>query len=579
MPNPEQIQHTPRLSRNQEHTDIEKKIIPSEEWAWMLGVIAGKGHVSSGGYIKFFNPSRELLEAVKSRGETLFNTNSQLKIFSEPYRNPALIFNNRSLSRELGIFTRDRWVETIMTKHSWILQNERYIWKLLEGIFETKGLFRRASNKYEEIYINIIFPNVGNFLAELLVKVGVENPKIIPRRKGNGIHVIKITAPKDIKLFSENVHSVIPKKEERLTFFRESMQTKRVVNKPSTEDDVIKEWIRVKAILITPTPYSISRLRKLGLTLYSVNVYTRLFGIHRGKRSFNVVREALERIIIEKGISADLDESNIKVARELFEASRNKREPRRTHQNYHTDEDVIQEWIRVRSLLRYVPNSMDFIQLRKQKQTKYSHALYSLRFGDNDFTTARDTLEKIAREREEEALPYKNQNKFSEDDLINEWYRITEILGHIPNYTDIRRLLKTGTTKYSATVYVKRFGDGSFVKAKENLDKLAFGKETNNLLEQYEYTSGKQIKFVPKIHRPSEKEDKRRLNQITGYTHQVSTPQVLYGHDGESIIFPSLKIEDIRSGQRYTIDPVTKLIVLKEPDKNKPTSQEIQLFP
>jgi len=294
----------------------------------------------------------------------------------------------------------------------------------------------------------------------------------------------------------------------------------------------------------------------------------------------------LSKILESQSEGFEFDENEIKYARTIFEANKPKKRPHIPAKG-HSNDDVILEWIRLITELGHTPNYHEIRELRKQRKTKYSPIVYIGRFGVTDqgtsFIVARNTLTRIILEQTgigSQALPSKRgrQRKFSDEEVVLEWIRIKNALGHSPSYEEIYKLHKQGLTRMSYPIYRNRFGkERSWASAKENLDKVAFSKETNNLLEQYEYTSGKQIRFVPKIHRSTE-EAKRRLNQITGYTEQVSIPQVLYGHGGESIIFPPAKIED-RSAQRYTVDPVTKLIVLKKPEEDKSSSQETKIFP
>lgn len=117
------------------------------------------------------------------------------------------------------------------------------------------------------------------------------------------------------------------------------------------------------------------------------------------------------------------------------------------------------------------------------------------------------------------------------------------------------------------------------MKARETLERIIFNEDVNDHLKKYENASGRQIKFMAKVHRLPEEEQKRRLDEIIVGGKQSSELQVLFGPDGESTIFPPAKIKDISSPQRYTVDPITKVIELKEPEVQKSISKETQIFP
>lgn len=56
--------------------------------------------------------------------------------------------------------------------------------------------------------------------------------------------------------------------------------------------------------------------------------------------------------------------------------------------------------------------------------------------------------------------------------LFAEWLRITQSLQRYPTSFDIKKLREQDKTKFSKTMYNREFGDGSFSRAKEKLDRL-----------------------------------------------------------------------------------------------------------
>lgn len=129
--------------------------------------------------------------------------------------------------------------------------------------------------------------------------------------------------------------------------------------------------------------------------------------------------------------------------------------------------------------------------------------------------------------KKEEGLEYyrTRQNRqglkrISDDELINEYAKVRKILDHPPSYLEMLKLHKEGITRFNMSTYSERFGDESFVKAREYLEgillKKAAGKDINELLRSYEYATGIQIRYVPKVHHDWQKEEtaKQRLEEL-----------------------------------------------------------------
>lgn len=420
--------HLKRAGLNLERRQIIKPegleiITPSTEWAWMMGVIAGGGHINNNGQIGFNDPNPELREAIKSRGEKLFNTNAHLRTYEDPKASPHMVFNNRRIVSELGNFTRDQYVTTVSEKHGWVLGNNRYIWSFLEGIFETRGTWRREnkSSKSMGIVISAARRNEVNFLAELLVRVGINNPRVRTNTHyRQGVSGLGISSLKDIKLFSENIHSVIPEKEEHLHFYRElDPMTKKF--RKFTREEKIREWAWMTAILgRTPTSAEITQLKKFGIAKCWPKAFVDTFGMDDGGENFGNAKSTLENLVRSRQGFFSFDANEIQQARAEYE--------RRRHQ---------------------------------------------------------------------ERKPRRRSKRIPDNDLLQEWIKARTSLGHVPSVQDLRRLKEQGIIRSSYITFKRRFGDGkSFAGARDALEKLAFNKEPNNSLQQYERASGKQIRYI-----------------------------------------------------------------------------------
>ncbi|MBI2338193.1 hypothetical protein HYU95_03320 [Candidatus Daviesbacteria bacterium] len=62
--------------------------------------------------------------------------------------------------------------------------------------------------------------------------------------------------------------------------------------------------------------------------------------------------------------------------------------------------------------------------------------------------------------------------RITEDSMIQEWKDMSEVLGHAPTMVDIDEFYKAGKITTSLTTFRRRFGNGSFVKAREELERI-----------------------------------------------------------------------------------------------------------
>lgn len=458
---PEQREFHPASLNKQESTHV-SQVIPSDEWAWMMGVIAGGGHISTNGRIMFGTQIEQLRNAVILKGEKLFQRNHRLESNRNNRGKPVIVFQNREIAAELGNFTRDNYVMTAIERHDWLLHGDRFTWSFLEGIFETKGVIRRNSgNRFDSIFISVLFQREASFLSELLGRVGLTDPKIWESKHAReGVNKVAITSLEDVSLFARNVRSVIPEKEEVLAFYRNNDVDSQ--HKIYSREEVIREWLKAREILgHTPSWYSINQLRKLGLVQCSPEVFRRLFSQRGSGKDFKSAQENLEKMIVEQGITIVFDEVEIMRARAVFVESQPKKETRKRSKRI-SDEQIIQTWLKARDLLQRTPNSSDLIKLHKDGVINVTEFTFVARFGeDNTYASASAALEKLAKQRgAKEFLPVSKEPRIriTDEELINEWKRIVNILGRLPSFTDISIMKEKGDTLYSPTTYTIRFG-------------------------------------------------------------------------------------------------------------------------
>lgn len=483
----------------EEITEAERIILPSTDWAWMMGILAGGGHITKNGRVLFATRFEQLQQSLIERGEKLFQRNARLELYPNyPNRSPVIAFGNKTVALELSSFTRDQYVTTINARHNWLLSDSKYIWPFLEGVFEARGRFHRnTNNRFEQIFLHSVFLKETSFLTELLTRVGVEDPRVIrARMTREGVRGVSMSLLTDIRLFSENVHSVIPFKEEGLAFYRTidtSLRKFRVYSK----DEVISDWIKASVILKrTPTEHYIRRLRQLGIIQCSPQVFGRLFSESGSPTDFKNARLALEKIF-EESHNIVFNDSEIEQARTKFlEAQWLLKKQRRMPKRY-SDEDIIESWVKARNMLGYIPTSADLERLNEEGIVKITVPTFVERFGDGrTFVSARNSLEARMQQLKETVLEPKPKVarvsikvarvSITDEALINEWIRLLEYLGRIPSYTDIGRLLGKSETKYSPSTYKKRFGASdegvSFNQARRKLLELSRSSiDTQNL--------------------------------------------------------------------------------------------------
>lgn len=159
------------------------------------------------------------------------------------------------------------------------------------------------------IRIYTIYPNVANFLTNLLVHAGIENPRMArSRRTRTGIIGVIINGLRDANIFACNVHSKIPEKDKLLEFYRQ-MEPPRAPVEASSREKLLQEWLRLRKTLGHPPSFrEIEILQKQGETKFGPATYANRFGRttqNRSGRSFIKAREELERISREQTTSRE----------------------------------------------------------------------------------------------------------------------------------------------------------------------------------------------------------------------------------------------------------------------------------
>lgn len=289
-----------RLTTSEKRSEIPS---PSSTFAWIIGALSSKGSVDEeSGKIILSSEDVEPLKEFQITGERLFKVNSKMeprviqregKIFESQ----MVQFNSVNVARALGDLRGDRWPFTITEKHRWILDKKEYIWKFLEGFFDVKGgVYTYEVSAHHQVLLTVSSWAAANSLTDLLVRVGVERPRIVyPKRNKEGVSGVAITNLRDINMFANNIHPKAKEKEELLKAYRD--RVKRIGQTAvHSVGDIITEWKRLTNLLgHTPKSNEIQELKKQGVTHISRYVYIKRFG----GGSFIRARENLEKIIQE----------------------------------------------------------------------------------------------------------------------------------------------------------------------------------------------------------------------------------------------------------------------------------------
>lgn len=381
------------LQRAREHerrqTELEQALQPSRELAWAIGLLASGGSVNlRTGAMFLTSPDLSLQSAYINVAGNLFRTNLTWQtIRSKSGERQIPYFNKADIARGLGDLRRAVWPSTIVERHHWILEDQRFSWALLTGIFDNKGVFSGTDRRC--LIIPTSFKQVANFMAELMTNVDIQNPVIL-RSSFNreGVQGVAIANIRDQRRFANNIHSVVPEKEQALEAIR-SDTTRRPRNlAPFNEIEMVAEWKRLYDLLgHPPNVTDISELYSEGKTPWSAGVYARVFGrtgTNKGRRSYEV---ALEKLAFACGIDPK-DSQAIRYRR-----------PDSKYTHIKDTSDLVTQYrqLKDRTLQEqgHLPTTRDFEKARKAGLVAYSRVTFANYFGNGSLVHAIANLEEI----------------------------------------------------------------------------------------------------------------------------------------------------------------------------------------
>lgn len=281
--------------------------IPSSDFAWVIGVLAGGGFVNGRDrHISVESGDSQFLEEFKVTAERVFRQEASYRVKDTQEGNQVIkgiIFSSSSLAIAIGDLRNTHWNSTIAEKHEWILKEHRYSWSFLSGFFDRVGnVYSSSGNRKIVFYMEDLYS--ANLLADLLTKLGVE--KIHYESKKNarhGIQGISVTNIRDIQLIAANIHSRVLKKEKQLEVCRNlkivsealDLEQESDFSHTSTRESVVEAYSMVRTICLRekgrlPTKKDILNLGKKGIAQDIVSIF--------GHGNFSKAREELEKLLI-----------------------------------------------------------------------------------------------------------------------------------------------------------------------------------------------------------------------------------------------------------------------------------------
>lgn len=354
-----------------------QRLTPSRNLAWLLGIIAGGGSCTNrfNGQISFFSTSEALLTDYRTSIEGVFKINTKPS-FRRLEDSRYVSIDDLSIRRSLGDLRKAKWSNTLQSRHDWVF-NKNYLWGFLEGFSDTRG--HPMSN--EKFYFSTYSATEANFLAEILVRAGLENPKIFPpNQKRTNMQRVEIYN-QDLNILATNIQSRIPENEKILAEIRN-----KSIKPPEVHIETAQRLIN-KA---TGEKTRVARLLdfvKEEIEKYNTGEITEILSTKELRAQFGY--KQANTVIKQLKLGG------------LFEARKSLRKQFHTTKSHaiFSNEELIEEWFRIRGVLGHTPSSNDIQRLRNEDGTKINIGAYIYRFGhygkSRSFTKAQEYLEQM----------------------------------------------------------------------------------------------------------------------------------------------------------------------------------------
>lgn len=272
-----------------------ENLVPSKDYAWLLGVLATRGKVNYShgrGVVSLSSPDENYLQKFEETGGRLFKLRG---VRSEWRRKDGYMIKTENfygpvIPQTIGKLQRETWPKIIESKHGWILKSPDYCWKFIEGVFENIG----GSLQKNYILFSITKPESANALLDILLRAGVERPRLSHwKGRREGVNGIIVSWRPDVKLIANEITSVRPNKEAFLEHCRK-LPDRLTFHRPASDEELLKDWEKAVNILRKrPTEKAIDGLRRQNVILFSSTTYAN----HLGDGSFVKARAKIEGLL------------------------------------------------------------------------------------------------------------------------------------------------------------------------------------------------------------------------------------------------------------------------------------------
>jgi len=213
------------LSRREYAAEMRQKKIKipqaSRELSWFLGVLAGDGYVSSLNdkskcyRVLLIVTSEEFVSQFAKIGESLFGIQPQLRNYNK-YKLKGrwrkyyeCSFFSKRMVDFLGDWRENVWFRTFTDRFNWVWENKQYISAFMGGFFDSEGSIIYNKEKYtRRISFSILNKNTQKIIKKILEELGIK-AKVYQKS-------IQIDGKVNVKKFTTNIESCIPKKKSRL---------------------------------------------------------------------------------------------------------------------------------------------------------------------------------------------------------------------------------------------------------------------------------------------------------------------------------------------------------------------------
>ena len=190
--------------------------VPSTDFAWWLGALAGDGHVAHD-RVTLNVTDKDFADHFKKVGEQIFKIKSSYKEYlrQDPKIKRKLqyiiMFYSKKLSQYLGDWSWLNWDKTLKNRFPWILDKRNFITSFLSGYFDAEGSvicgFYKRQHKFSVKYTAQPI-HIKKFLNDFLGKLGIKS-KIY----AEGVYIYDI---QNLRGFASFIKSSIKRKQKRL---------------------------------------------------------------------------------------------------------------------------------------------------------------------------------------------------------------------------------------------------------------------------------------------------------------------------------------------------------------------------